>query len=93
MKRCFDRQDEVIQEFITKTYDEHATIIIGVVRELIDEQNTKIFKKIDEQNKVIKRIQDIITNIQIELKEHDTRIKKLEARMQKLLAEHDNNHN
>lgn len=93
LKRVLDRQDEVTQKFINDTYDTHAKIIIDVVRDMIEEQNNKIFKKIDEQNKIIKRIQDVITNIQIELKEHDTRIKKLEARMQKLLTEHDINHN
>jgi hypothetical protein len=93
IKRCFDRQDETIEAFIKSTYDEHATIIIGVVREMIEEQNEKLLSKIDEQNKIIKEIQQLISDIQDELREHDARIKKLESKVQKLFLEHKNNHN
>jgi hypothetical protein len=91
-KLLFDRQDTVLHEFITRTYDEHATIIIGVVRDLIREQNETIFARIDAQTKIIQKIQNLIVDIQNELRDHDTRIKKLDGKVQKLLLEHKGNH-
>jgi hypothetical protein len=92
LKKCFDRQDDVIKKYIADTYDSHATIICGVVRDMIAEQNNAIFAKIDDQNKVIKEIQQLQVNIMDELRDHDARIKILEAKMQKIFMEHARNH-
>ena len=92
LKRCFDRQDANIKSFISETYDEHAKIICGVVREMIAEQNSAIFEKIDEQNKVIKEIQRLITTQQKELSDHEKRIKILEKKLSDLLIEHNGHH-
>jgi hypothetical protein len=90
LQRMFCMQDEYTQDFIKKTYDEHASIICGVVRDMIKEQNDAIFAKIDEQNVIIKEIQSVITEIQIELRDHDARIKKLEKQVEKLLKQSKN---
>jgi hypothetical protein len=88
LKKCFDRQDDVIKQYIEDTYDKHAEIICGVVREMIAEQNSAIFTKIDDQNKIIKEIQQLVVGIIDELRDHETRIKILEAKIQKIFLEH-----
>lgn len=87
LKRAFDLQDQTTEDFIKKTYDEHAQIICGVVRDMIKEQNDAIFAKIDEQNVIIREIQAVIIEIQSELKDHEARIKSLEKKVDRLLKE------
>jgi hypothetical protein len=85
LQRMFCMQDEYTETFIKKTYDEHATIICGVVRDMIKEQNDAIFAKIDEQNVIIRQIQEVITEIQVELRDHESRIRRLEKQVERLL--------
>ena len=81
LKRCFDRQDDVTEKYISDTYDTHAKLIIDTVREIIT-----------EQNEIIKEIQGLILDIQEELRDHETRIKRLETKVRRLLIEHGHNH-
>jgi uncharacterized coiled-coil protein SlyX len=105
--KVFDAQDKRTYEFISDTYDRHAILITDVVREmLIDlkrdtevmilsivaEQNKAIFTKIDEQNKIIKEIQKVLTAQQKELNDHEKRIRVLEKKLADLLTEHNNHH-
>ncbi len=63
LQRMFALQDEYTKEFIKKTYDEHAEIICGVVRDMIAEQNEAMSKKFDEVNKSIREIKADIADI------------------------------
>jgi uncharacterized protein Yka (UPF0111/DUF47 family) len=79
-------------EFIEQTYEDSITKTLGLVGEMIKEQNEAIFSKINEQNKIIKQIQRLIFDINEELKNHESRIKKLEGRVEKMFLEHRSNH-
>lgn len=56
------------------------------------EQNKAMFTAVTKQTKIIQSIQKLLADIQNELKDHETRISKLEGKMAKLLLEHDHNH-
>ena len=92
LKALNDRQDEVTFEFLKDTYDHHAKLICDEVRNMITEQNKTICKKIDEQNKVIQKIQQLLPDIQEELRDHASRLTKLESEVRRILKEHNSNH-
>ena len=92
LKRLFDRNDEVTQQYISETYDKHATIICDVVREMVADQNIAIFSKIDEQNKIIREIQDLLNELVKTVQDHEKRIAVLEKKLSNLLLEHSKIH-
>ena len=85
LQRMFCLQDENTSEYIKKEYDIHAQLIIGAVRDIIAENNTLIFAKIDELWKVTKEVQKLQVKLQREVENHEKRIKALESGLKEFL--------
>lgn len=62
------------------------------IEDTIAAQSKTMFTAIDRQNKIIQSIQKLLIAIQGELQDHETRIKKLEIKVERLLVEHKHNH-
>lgn len=75
LKRILDRQDEVTQQYISETYQLHAGLIIDTVREMLNEQNEKIFIRFDaletRMSAIETSIDDITKTVDITKKEVD----------------------
>jgi septal ring factor EnvC (AmiA/AmiB activator) len=85
IKRCFDRQDEVTNKFISDTYDEHAKLICDTVRRMLDEiqlELKSIHVEIKSINVEIKNINTEINNIRKVLIEHEFRISHIEKKLE-----------
>jgi gas vesicle protein len=85
IKLLFDRQDYIIQEYISATYDEHARLITDVVRKLLDEHKKEIFTVLERVERSIEGLKKDIKDIKAEtldmknsIKDHEFRISHIE---------------
>lgn len=81
MKVLNDRQDEVIKQYISDTYDTHACLIIGEVRKMLDEIKLELNKIHLEIREIRIEIRDInldIENLTNRIADHEFRILGLE---------------
>ena len=88
LKRMFDRQDQVIEQYINDTYDKHAKIICGVVKEMLEEQKREIFialeeikKDIIEIKEDIREINSDVSKLKVTAAEHEFRLKHIEKQL------------
>ena len=85
LKRVLDRQDEVIQKYISNIYDEHATIIIDEVRKMLNEIKLDI-KAIHIELKDIqvdlKNINNEIIDLKKDILDHEWRIGRIEKKLE-----------
>jgi predicted nucleic acid-binding Zn-ribbon protein len=85
LKRIMDRQDECIEQYISETYDKHATLICDTVREMLDEIRKdikSIHLELKEIKLDIKGINLEIENLRKRVTDHDFRIGHIERKLE-----------
>ena len=81
MKVLNDRQDEVIKQYISDTYDLHAKLICDTVRDMLNEIKLELTKIHLEMKEIRIEIRDInldIENLTNRIADHEFRILGLE---------------
>ena len=81
IKRSLDIQNEGIEDYISKTYDLHAALICETVREIVKEQNDRMFREIKEIKTSIESINLRLDGIEGNLDVKEVRIISLEKYM------------
>ena len=83
MKVLNDRQDEVIKQYISATYDLHAKLICDAVKDMLNEIKLELSKIHLEMREIRIEIRDInldIENLTNRIADHEFRIMGLEKR-------------
>jgi hypothetical protein len=84
LKRIMDRQDECIEQYISDTYDKHATLICDAVRELLNEYRKEIFESLARIEKSIEDLKKDIKDMKVETLDLKNRIVDHEFRIQRI---------
>jgi hypothetical protein len=81
IKLLFDRQDNVIEQFIKDAYDFHATLIIDEVRKLLDEHKIEVLTALERIERDVKEIKSDTLDLKNKIADHEFRIHRIESRL------------